>query len=119
MLDALARFVQTEAMLALRLAGPALLGLALLVAGCGPSEAAPDAKVATPEPPRYPTAPDDTEAVILQRTACNGRCPMYSVGVTSNGNVHFFGEKFTKKLGYAFTTIPRENVTALNKFVDA
>ncbi|MBX3230624.1 MAG: hypothetical protein KIT84_00290 [Labilithrix sp.] len=70
-------------------------------------------------PPVYPSAPDDTDAVILQRTACQGRCPIYSVGITSNGNVHFFGELFTKKLGYAFATVPREEVAALYKRVDA
>lgn len=90
----------------------------------GPPSTTTTSKDAAAPPPApvvatYPTAPDDTDALILRREACNGRCPIYSVGVTSNGNVHFYGEQFTHTAGYAFGTIGPEKVAALYKFMDA
>lgn len=61
----------------------------------------------------YPSAPKDTNAIILRRSDCDERCPQYSLGITSNGNVHFFGERNTKKLGYAHASIPVSEVMAL------
>ena len=46
------------------------------------------------------------EKVTMHRSACLGRCPVYTVKVSSNGKVAFHGEKFVassgKRVGIAY-----------------
>src|SRR6187200_1158641 len=35
----------------------------------------------------------------LERTACFGKCPIYSVVIKSDGSVQYTGEKFVERLG--------------------
>ena len=39
------------------------------------------------------------EKVLMQRSACYGRCPVYAVTISSDGKVTFRGEKFVAYMG--------------------
>jgi acetamidase/formamidase len=53
------------------------------------------------------------DAITLERTACFGTCPMYTVTVTSDGTVTFNGARFTKTTGVAKGKISREEFRQL------
>jgi hypothetical protein len=103
----------------------------LVVDPSPPPERAPE-PVAEPEPPSAPDEPDEPppaepaalraaradlartdepacaagrSVVSLARTACFGRCPVYSVAVSSDGAVQYFGERNVDAAGYASWTI--------------
>jgi len=78
--------------------------LVLLVAACssGNSERPTSAPVLT-----------KFDVVTLQRTACYGQCPIYSVEVRSNGEVKYVGEEFVKVKGARQTSMPVANIELL------
>jgi hypothetical protein len=41
----------------------------------------------------------DTAVLSLQRTACYGTCPIYTIELFADGKAKFTGERFTEKLG--------------------
>ena len=51
--------------------------------------------------------------VGLERTACFGTCPVYSLVVLNNGKVIFNGERFTAVQGKKEFEIPPESVNAI------
>jgi hypothetical protein len=51
--------------------------------------------------------------IRLQRTACYGWCPVYSVEIAGDGTVTYFGERFVKEKGTHTTKIAPEKVKAL------
>lgn len=55
----------------------------------------------------------DTAFVSLQRTACYGTCPMYTVRVYGSGRVEFAGERFTCGAGPASATVDRASAQRL------
>jgi hypothetical protein len=57
--------------------------------------------------------------ISLRRTACFGSCPVYSVGVTADGTVHFYGESSVVSPGYQTASIGRPAVQALLTFLGA
>ena len=63
-----------------------------------------------------PTLPpenlDDIE-IILERTACYGTCPIYSVTIDGDGNVTYEGTQFVKTLGVQMYNIPQSSVEEL------
>jgi Domain of unknown function (DUF6438) len=50
----------------------------------------------------------ERDQITLERTACFGPCPMYSVTVTSDGKVKFEGRQFTKVTGKASGKITKQ-----------
>lgn len=60
------------------------------------------------------TEPDDI-LIRLSRTQCYGSCPVYTVEVTSSGEVRFTGYRYVEALGLHIEKIPAEAVTALAK----
>jgi hypothetical protein len=65
----------------------------------------------------YDIGPDTI--ITLRRTQCYGSCPVYSVGVRSDGSVHFYGRDYTQTNGYASANIGVANVRALLAFMRA
>ncbi len=51
--------------------------------------------------------------IRLERTACYGWCPVYTVEVSGDGTVTFAGERFVAAKGIHSARIPREKIEAL------
>jgi len=58
-----------------------------------------------------PNASDDQ--ITLERTACFGSCPMYTLTIKSDGSVTFDGKRFTKTTGIATGKISQSDFRAL------
>ena len=56
--------------------------------------------------------PDDF-TVTLQRTACFGRCHVYTVTIDARGNVTYEGRTFVRVTGTVTDTVPLTRVRAL------
>ena len=52
-------------------------------------------------------------AITLERTACFGSCPVYTISVTPSGQVTFEGRAHVRQLGTATGQIPKQRVDAL------
>ena len=55
----------------------------------------------------------DSIRVELERTACLGGCPVYSVALRGDGNVRFQGRNFVRQTGTATATIPPAQVRGI------
>ena len=55
----------------------------------------------------------DGVVITLERTACYGFCPIYSLTIKGNGTVLYEGEDFVETVGKAETVISREKVEQL------
>ncbi len=42
---------------------------------------------------------DKTKIISLEKKACFGTCPIFSINIFNNGEVIYYGKKFVKKLG--------------------
>lgn len=51
--------------------------------------------------------------IILERTACYGTCPIYTVSILGNGSATYQGEQFVKTLGVQKYGIPVNDVEEL------
>jgi hypothetical protein len=51
--------------------------------------------------------------ITLERTACFGSCPVYSIVVGAAGDVTYDGKAHVRQLGTASAKIPREQVDSL------
>ncbi len=61
-----------------------------------------------------------TNVVIsLARSACYGFCPIYSVAITSEGEITYVGQGFVNVVGQQRATIPRADVATLLARFDA
>ena len=56
--------------------------------------------------------PADTK-IVLERTACYGTCPIYTVTIDANGNTEFVGQDFVAVKGRQEKTIPVDNVASI------
>jgi hypothetical protein len=56
--------------------------------------------------------------IKLERTACYGRCPAYSVSIDARGNVTYDGTRFVRIVGRQSDHIPVSRVAALVETVD-
>lgn len=56
---------------------------------------------------------DTTTVVSLDRGACHGTCPIYTVFVQADGGVRFSGTRFVRPVGTDSTRITSSDVTAL------
>jgi hypothetical protein len=52
-------------------------------------------------------------AITLERTACFGSCPVYTISASRSGEVQYEGRAHVRKLGAATGKVPRERVDAL------
>jgi uncharacterized protein DUF6438 len=52
-------------------------------------------------------------AITLERTACFGGCPVYTLSVFHTGEVQYEGKAHVRKVGAAAGKVPRERVDAL------
>jgi hypothetical protein len=82
---------------------PLAIALLLVAAGCARRDGADAADV----------APDAEMAVRLERGPCRGRCPVYTVQVSSAGRVRFDGRRFVADSGIHQATVPSAAVQAL------
>ena len=41
---------------------------------------------------------DKTKIISLEKTACFGTCPIFTINIFNNGEVIYYGKKFVKKL---------------------
>ena len=56
----------------------------------------------------------------IERTACYGRCPIYTVSVYRDGKVEYVGKEYVKKKGKVASSITAAQVNAIDKlFTDA
>jgi hypothetical protein len=61
-----------------------------------------------------PQAPSGSSVMLsLERTACYGRCPIYTVTVLRDGTVKWEGKQFVKVTGKATAKLPATALTAL------
>jgi hypothetical protein len=56
--------------------------------------------------------PPDT-IITLERTACYGTCPIYTITISADGSVVFEGRRFVKRVGMAKSIISKEQVREL------
>jgi Domain of unknown function (DUF6438) len=83
----------------------------LILAGltsCAPRNSVPPAGE---QPDEVSTAA--TPVVTLERTACFGRCPVYRIAVSPNGEVSYEGRAHVRHLGQARGQVPADTVHAL------
>lgn len=52
-------------------------------------------------------------AVTLERTACFGGCPVYTISVSAQGDVQYEGKAHVRKLGGATGKVPPQRVDVL------
>ena len=78
--------------------------------------ARPDTPTARPSAQRRPVPPADSILVRLERTACLGSCPVYSLALRGDGSVTYEGREHVRRAGAADTTVPR---AAVQGIVDA
>lgn len=55
----------------------------------------------------------DSLVARIQRTACFGRCPIYTVSIYKSGYVDYVGEKWVQREGHFQSTIPQEKIQDL------
>lgn len=67
--------------------------------------------------PAAQAIPDDF-VIKLERTACFGACPVYSVTIDARGNVTYDGTRFVRIAGRQTDRIPLSRVAALLETVD-
>jgi uncharacterized protein DUF6438 len=79
----------------------------LSLAGCARNEAG--SKSAEGSSQSATSAP----VITLERTACFGSCPVYTISVSPSGEVHYEGRRHVRKLGVAIGKVPRDRVDAL------
>jgi hypothetical protein len=81
-----------------------ILGLSLWFAhdfdllAASQAEARWDAAFGAPVDRTTPLVPDSTE-IVMQRAGCEGWCPVYEVRIRSDGQVHFYGDRFVCAFG--------------------
>lgn len=83
------------------IAGLALIGLTSVTSSSEATQAIPDDFV-----------------ISLERTACFGACPVYSVSIDARGNVTYDGAKFVRTVGRQTDRVPVPRVAALVQLVD-
>src|SRR4051794_5202341 len=81
-------------------------GLGISLASCARGQCG-----ATPD--RSSPAVSSVPAITLERTACFGGCPVYTLSITPGGQVQYDGKAHVRKVAGATGTVPPEQVDAL------
>jgi Domain of unknown function (DUF6438) len=89
----------------------ALLAVLLLL-GCAPRNGSGAADE------RSERASPDGPVITLERTACFGRCPVYSVAVSTDGTVQYEGKAHVAHVGHASTRVEPSQIRALLSEID-
>src|SRR5689334_12457571 len=63
-------------------------------------------------------AQDDGDSITLQRTACFGACPVYTVTIHEDGTVEYNGEKFVDVEGEQTLNIGADAFNELMQVID-
>ena len=90
------------------MAAAMLLGLA----SCARNEA--ESKPADQSSQSVTSAP----VITLERTACFGSCPVYTISVSPSGEVQYEGRAHVRQLGAATGKVPRERLDSLLSELD-
>ncbi len=56
--------------------------------------------------------------IIMQRTACYGTCPQYTISVYCDGTIKYDGKLFVEKIGCFYSTINHDQVRAIKTLID-
>ena len=88
----------------------------LAVAACWTGSEEPPA---TPVAPASSTRPHVAIDVKLQRTACFGRCPVYTVEIAHDGKITWHGDKNVMTAGEAHADVPPGDLRQIARAVDA
>jgi len=60
------------------------------------------------------------EMIKMQRGACFGACPMFTISISSDGRAELIGERFLDKIGIYQKTIDKNSLSTLQKaFIDS
>jgi hypothetical protein len=81
--------------------------LALLQLGCAPRNSV------RPRADSVDASSSNGPVITLARTACFGRCPVYTLSVSRSGLVTYEGKAHVRHLGPATAQIPAQRVEAL------
>jgi hypothetical protein len=82
-------------------------GVLLSIASCARN------KPASAPTERSSQSAASTPTITLERTACFGSCPVYTISVLPSGDVQYEGRAHVRKLGPATGRVPKERVDAL------
>jgi hypothetical protein len=82
--------------------------LALCLVVCAPRKS-----VSPPAENSAETNVSARPAITLERTACFGGCPIYTLSVSPSGQVAYEGKAHVRRLGPATAQIPKHRVDAL------
>jgi hypothetical protein len=61
--------------------------------------------------------PLEFASLTMQRTACYGTCPQYTVSILNNGYVKYEGKNFVDKIGCHYSTISMETLSQINDYI--
>jgi hypothetical protein len=67
--------------------------------------------------PQTPAVPEDV-TITLERTACFGTCPVYTVTIDAQGNVVYTGTRFVRVIGQKTGRAPVARVAAILKLAE-
>ena len=62
---------------------------------------------------------NDDYFIKLSRTACFGKCPIYTITIKSNGDVSYFGKRFVDNEGLFSTSITPKEINQLKAKIEA
>jgi hypothetical protein len=82
------------------------IGALLALAGCARNGSGSAAE-------RASESSASTPAITLERTACFGSCPVYTLSVSRTGEVAYQGKAHVRKLGTAAAKVPPQQVDQL------
>jgi hypothetical protein len=88
--------------------GSAAISLLLILAACAPRNAATNTGQAASD-----QSAGFQPAITIARTACYGRCPVYSLSVSPAGALTYEGKAHVRVMGIAKAQMAKEKVDAL------
>ncbi len=82
--------------------------LALLLSGCGSKKNLTQ---------KFFDQQSDSFKLSMERTACFGKCPIYTIKITDNGTLEFDGQKFVEPQGKHTVQVSPEDMATLKKMM--
>jgi hypothetical protein len=90
----------------------ALLLLAACWTGSAPATEPPANRA---DEPAVPSAFE----ITMERTACFGTCPIYTVSIDGDGRVRWHGEQYVVAIGDRRATVPPKRIAEIRRMLDA